>query len=290
MTTMRLDAIRIGERVRKDMGDLQSLADSIKRHGLMHPVVVKSDGLLVAGHRRIEASKLNGWHEIPVTVIDVEDMLSAERDENSQRYDLRPTEAVALGRLIEEQERPKVEERIQSGRSKGGLVRTGQLDSNLPSSRNPTVNHVVGRAVGMGESIYSRAKAVVVAAETDPETFGDLPGKMDQTNVTSAYRELKQRKAANGNGAKRRSFRADKSAPFEIKSTRHRQIAERQKERMVSALSTATGLCRGLEELDVKVALSVCTPDEIKTWASRSRELAKCFRAFAAKLNGGVDD
>lgn len=62
-------------------------------------------------------------------------------------------------RMIEEQERPKVEERIRDGRSKGGFAKAGVLDSNLPSSRNPTVNHVVGRAVGMGESTYGRAKA-----------------------------------------------------------------------------------------------------------------------------------
>lgn len=100
---MKIDNIIVGDRVRKDMGDLATLAASIKQHGLLHPVVVKRDRTLVAGHRRIEAVRHLGWREIPVTVIDVEDLLSAERDENTERKDFTPTEAVAIGKLIEEQ-------------------------------------------------------------------------------------------------------------------------------------------------------------------------------------------
>jgi ParB family chromosome partitioning protein len=44
---LRIDEILIGDRVRKDMGDIESLAESMKRHGLLHPVVVKTDGTLV---------------------------------------------------------------------------------------------------------------------------------------------------------------------------------------------------------------------------------------------------
>lgn len=99
--------------------------------------------------------------------IDVDDLLSAERDENAERKDFTPTEAVAIGRLIEEQMRPKVEafrrENISAARS------------GVKHPRSRDTREVVAEAVGMGEQKYRYAKAVVDAAEADPEKFGDLP-------------------------------------------------------------------------------------------------------------------
>lgn len=179
-----LAEIQIGIRTRKDMGDLQGLADSIKRHGLLHPVVIKADGTLVAGHRRIEAVRLLGVHVIPVTVIDVADLLSAERDENAQRKDFTPTEAVAIGRLIEVEERPKALNRIHKI--------TCADSTQVPEKGR--VRTIVANAVGMGPTTYGEAKAVVVAAEADPDKFGDLPAKMDeQRNVHGTYTEMQKR-------------------------------------------------------------------------------------------------
>jgi len=41
---MKIADIRVGPRVRKESGDIQALADSIDRHGLLHPVVVMRGG------------------------------------------------------------------------------------------------------------------------------------------------------------------------------------------------------------------------------------------------------
>jgi ParB family chromosome partitioning protein len=68
MSAMPVSAIIIGERHRKDMGDLASLARSIRDIGLLHPIVVSQDGLLLAGGRRLEACKMLGWQDIPVTI------------------------------------------------------------------------------------------------------------------------------------------------------------------------------------------------------------------------------
>lgn len=71
VTTMRIEDIRVGERHRKELGDVGALAASIKDIGLLHPIVVTPDGRLIAGERRIEACKRLGWLEIPVRVIDL---------------------------------------------------------------------------------------------------------------------------------------------------------------------------------------------------------------------------
>lgn len=47
--------IKVGRRHRKDMGDLKSLAQSIKEEGLLQPVGVTSDMKLVFGERRLRA-------------------------------------------------------------------------------------------------------------------------------------------------------------------------------------------------------------------------------------------
>lgn len=200
MSTLPLDAIVIGDRVRKDMGDIAGLAKSMKKHGLLHPVVVKSDKTLVAGHRRIEAAKKLGWPSIAVTEIDVADLLSAERDENEERKQFTPSEAVAIGRLIEEQERPKaIENRREAGPRSVAKRRGDAVDES--STAKIDVRAMAAGAVGMGPQKYTEAKAVVAAAEADPKRFGDLVSEMDETgNVRGTFREMERRKASGDAG------------------------------------------------------------------------------------------
>jgi ParB-like nuclease family protein len=69
-TLLSLDNIVIGERHRKDMADIVGLAANIAELGLLHPIVVRPDGRLIAGERRLRAAKLLGWTEIALRVAD----------------------------------------------------------------------------------------------------------------------------------------------------------------------------------------------------------------------------
>jgi ParB family chromosome partitioning protein len=60
--------IVVGFRHRKDLGDIDELALNIQNVGLLHPVVITPDGLLLAGERRLAACRQLGWTEVPVTV------------------------------------------------------------------------------------------------------------------------------------------------------------------------------------------------------------------------------
>lgn len=76
---------------------LGELADSIKKHGVLQPVVVRRAGdryQLVVGERRFRASKLAGRQTIPAIVrdIDDDDSLKFAMLENLQREDLTPVE------------------------------------------------------------------------------------------------------------------------------------------------------------------------------------------------------
>lgn len=66
--TAAIAAIKVGKRHRRDLGDIDLLAASMANIGLLHPIVVTPDGLLICGERRLRAAKLLGWTTIPVTV------------------------------------------------------------------------------------------------------------------------------------------------------------------------------------------------------------------------------
>ena len=80
--------IKIKKRVRKDLGDLEMLKESLKRFGLMNPITINSQNELVAGHRRLEAAKALGWISIDAVQVDTKDkllLLELELEENVQR-------------------------------------------------------------------------------------------------------------------------------------------------------------------------------------------------------------
>ncbi len=89
--------------------DLEDLSDSIKQNGIIQPLVVHStsDGNyeLIAGERRLRASKLAGLSTVPVVLMDIKDedsLLELALVENIQRTDLNPIEeAEAYKKLIE---------------------------------------------------------------------------------------------------------------------------------------------------------------------------------------------
>ena len=90
---------------------LDELTNSIKEQGIIQPIVVRHDKLLegkyeiIAGERRWLASQNAGLHEIPVVILDVDDVKSLEFAivENVQRQDLNSIEeAKAYQKLIDD--------------------------------------------------------------------------------------------------------------------------------------------------------------------------------------------
>ena len=76
---------------------LKELSDSIKKHGIIQPLLVREDGNkfeLVAGERRLRAAKIAGIKKVPVVVAKINDTQSLEIAilENVQREDLNPLE------------------------------------------------------------------------------------------------------------------------------------------------------------------------------------------------------
>ena len=98
-----VETISVKSNPRTDFGDIEELTASIKEKGVIEPLVVKDlgDGKyeLIAGERRLRASKAAGLEKVPVSVYsgDDADIEEVKLIENIQRKDLSPVEeAVAF--------------------------------------------------------------------------------------------------------------------------------------------------------------------------------------------------
>ena len=99
-SSSRSSEIRLADganpRRRFDEQALNELADSIGQHGVLQPLVVRSeDGgyTLIAGERRYRAAKLAGLTQVPVSIHDADEQaIELAVDENLHRQDLDPVE------------------------------------------------------------------------------------------------------------------------------------------------------------------------------------------------------
>ena len=133
-TTLKISRITPrGDQPRKSFDDnaLQVLADSIREHGVIQPIVVREVGVLdgnyeiIAGERRWRAAKMAGLDEIPAVIMTGDELKVAEVAliENVQRKDLNPIEeAMAYKALIERFGLKQEEVAKQAGKSRSAVA------------------------------------------------------------------------------------------------------------------------------------------------------------------------
>lgn len=116
-----------------DEEKIAELANSIKEHGIIQPIVLKKDGefyTIIAGERRWRASKFIGLEEVPAVVLDADDkkVLELSLIENIQREDLNPIEeAQAYKRLLEEFNLTQEELGSRVGKSRAAVANCMRL-------------------------------------------------------------------------------------------------------------------------------------------------------------------
>ena len=120
-----------------DDDELQDLANSLREHGLVQPILVRpmGDGFeIIAGERRWRAAQIAQLDQVPVIVRDVDDRVSLELAivENVQRADLNPIEeAQGYRQLMDEHEYTQVDLGRVIGKSRSHVANTLRL-LNLP--------------------------------------------------------------------------------------------------------------------------------------------------------------
>lgn len=123
------------EQPRKSFDDekIIELAESIKHHGIIQPLILKQDKenyVIVAGERRWRAAKLVGQKEVPAIIMDLTEkqVLEISLIENIQRQDLNPIEeAIAYKKLLDEFKITQDELSKRIGKSRTAIANTIRL-------------------------------------------------------------------------------------------------------------------------------------------------------------------
>ena len=162
---MEIEPNRDQPRKQFDEDALNELADSIAKHGVLQPLLVRpllNGGYqLVAGERRWRASRIAGLTEVPVVIKELTDAQVAELAlvENVQREDLNPLEeANGYKELSEKYGYTQDEISSMVGRSRSAVANALRLLS-LPSE--------VQELVMKGELSTGHAKAILSATDVD---------------------------------------------------------------------------------------------------------------------------
>jgi len=160
----RLSANPFQPRAEFDAEKLEELAESIKLHGVLQPVVVRrfgDDYQIIAGERRWRAAQMAGLKAIPAVVRELDDagMIQVALIENLQREDLNPIEeAAAYRKLMDEFDMTQEQLSATLGKSRSAIANGVRL-LNLPDG--------VQEHVAQGRLSGGHARCLLAVSGTD---------------------------------------------------------------------------------------------------------------------------
>jgi ParB family chromosome partitioning protein len=202
-------------RDRMDSEDLEDLANSIREHGILQPLIVSFDPLtgmytLIAGERRLRASGIAGLEQVPVIVRDVTDQerLELALIENVQRADLSPLEtAQAYQELADlfNLSHEEISDRV--GKSRVSVTNTLRLlklpDSVLKALADDTISEGHARALlGLSTSqaqtaalqtVLNQGLNVRQTEELVRKLLGHKPEPVAEKSVDPEIKEIEER-------------------------------------------------------------------------------------------------
>ena len=160
----RLSANPFQPRAEFDAEKLEELAESIRLHGVLQPVVVRrlgDDYQIIAGERRWRAAQMAGLKAIPAVVRELDDagMIQVALIENLQREDLNPIEeAAAYRKLMDEFDMTQEQLSATLGKSRSAIANGVRL-LNLPDG--------VQEHVAQGRLSGGHARCLLAVSGTD---------------------------------------------------------------------------------------------------------------------------
>ena len=152
MKTIHLRAGVGQPRRRFDAESLETLSDSIRRHGVMQPIIIRPQGEgfeIVAGERRFRAAQMAGLEEVPVISREMSDQeaMVLALVENIQRAELNPVEqSRGISRLIKEFEMTHEQTAAHVGMSRVGVTNLLRLLTLSPPVLNMLEKGKLGAA------------------------------------------------------------------------------------------------------------------------------------------------
>jgi ParB family transcriptional regulator, chromosome partitioning protein len=194
-------------RLSYDEESLTELADSIREHGVLQPILVRPSGAqfeLIAGERRWRASRMAERETIPAIVVDFDEVTALEVSiiENLQREDVSPLEEAAMFRKMTDTFGYSVRQLAQKvGKDKGYVenrLRLAQAPDDireLVSLRKDTISHAyelmkvtderqrrrLAKRVAAGELTLAKLRVITGGPPADAESEEGRPRRRAKT-------------------------------------------------------------------------------------------------------------
>lgn len=169
--------IRVPARRRRglDVASVQRLMDSIREVGLLNPITITKDRMLISGLHRKHACELLGWTEIPVVVVDLGGLKAelAEIDENLVRNDLSKLERsnhVAWRKEIYERLHPETKAKV------AGAHASNRAQGKHATAESAVASFVSDTAAKTGVSERTIREDVAIGRDLAPEVINALRG------------------------------------------------------------------------------------------------------------------
>lgn len=218
-----IEKIIVKDRIRKDFGDIEELAEDIRQNGLINPPVINKDNVLLAGERRLLACKALGWKEVEVRVMDTRDAeheLNVEISENESRKEFSKAERADYMRRLLRIEQAKAKERMENPMQK---------------SAEGESRKIVAKQFGISHDTMKKEIDIVEHKDLiPPEDFADWDeGKLSTNKV---FRELKSRVSQTDREIK---FYKDRIATLEKQKTQTVEVVPDDYEELKEQLKTA---------------------------------------------------
>ena len=177
--------LNIKTRFRQDLGELKPLIESIKRHGLLHPIVLSEDNQLICGRRRLAACMQLELKKLKLLTQVQQNLREAEADENNET--IRKSFTVEEIAEIDEFFRDREEElRLKNDRKAGKLIPAG----NLPRGRT---RENIAKRVGVSDKTLEKIRTVKEAS-TEGECTKQIWKRVaaGKLKVDKAYNQVKR--------------------------------------------------------------------------------------------------
>lgn len=174
MQNIEINKIIVNER-KRSCKDIKELAESIKKIGLLNPITLNKDLVLIAGFHRLQACKQLDWKDIPATIIDADNLTSelVEIDENLIR-----TPLTALENSEQLKRRKEIYEILYPESKRAEKVKSNlkQYSDNENLSQSKTKSFAEDTAQKIGKSLRSVQQDIQIANNILEEVKQEIKG------------------------------------------------------------------------------------------------------------------
>jgi len=282
MPNLPLDQLRphpLNKRIYGDTAD-EALIESVSEHGVLTPLVVTEDGVVVSGHRRLAAAKKLKLEKVPAVVrsfrdaLEIEEALISTNEQRQRTIEQKVREFAHLREI----EGKRAKERQRDAGARGGEGGRGRrkgktLRDKVPQRVSGRSREIAAKHVQLSYKTLERGLEVVQHADVlrkagEREQADQLVALLNTKSVLAAYHALKKPKpepAASSAAGEPKQEAGGTSRPEELPLGAHAwantppdQSLERIVRSMVSARAAYKGDkkdFRGVRDLELVAAL-----------------------------------